>query len=125
MTFEVGVSEKNGATVCELAGDLDSFTVSRFRQAFSGCLGRPAVVIDLSKLQFIDGAGLTALVGAVRRARETPCQVAVACARSSLRKALASAAFDHIVLLVNNREDALASVSRSHARATRAASKVA
>jgi anti-anti-sigma factor len=123
--FKVRVSSRKEATVCELAGDLDAFTVSRFRGVFSRCLGRPAVVIDLSKVQFIDGAGLTALVGAVRRAREKPCQVAVACARSSLRNALATAAFDQIVLLVGTTEDALAAVSQSRPRATGTTPKVA
>jgi anti-anti-sigma factor len=123
--FEVWVSERNGATLCQLAGDLESSTVSRFRQAFTGCLGRRAVVIDLSKLWFIDGAGLTALVGAVRRARERSCDIAVACAHMSLRKALVSAGLDQIVSLVCRTEDALAAVSASGTLASTPTSRVA
>jgi anti-sigma B factor antagonist len=123
--FEVWVSERNGATVCQLAGDLESSTVSRFRQAFTGCLGRRAVVIDLSQLRFIDGAGLTALVGAVRRARERSCDIAVACAHTSMRKALLSTGLDQIVSLVCRTEDALAAMSASVTLGSRPTSRVA
>jgi anti-sigma B factor antagonist len=109
--LEIDVSESNGATLCRLSGELDAITVSRFRRAFASCLGRPGVVIDLSKLLFIDGAGLTALVGAVRRARDRSCKVAVACARTSLRTVFVTAGFDRIVSVLPRTRDALAAVS--------------
>jgi anti-anti-sigma factor len=109
--LDIDVSERDGATLCQLSGDLDSITVSRFRQALPGCLRRAGVVIDLSELHFIDGAGLTALVGAVRRARDESCKVAVSCARTSLRQVFASAGLDRIVLVLPLTKDALAAVS--------------
>jgi anti-anti-sigma factor len=111
--LDIDVSERDGATICQLSGDLDAITVSRFRQALPGCLRRPGVVIDLSELRFIDGAGLTALVGSVRRARDESCKVAVSCARTSLRQVFASAGLDRIVLVLPLTVDALAAVSAS------------
>jgi anti-sigma B factor antagonist len=111
--LDIDVSERDGATICQLSGDLDAITVSRFRQALPGCLKRPGVVIDLSDLHFIDGAGLTALVGAVRRAGDESCTVAVSCARRSLRQVFASAGLDRIVLVLPLTMDALAAVSSS------------
>jgi anti-sigma B factor antagonist len=123
--LEIGVSESNGTTLCQLSGDLDAITVSRFRQAFGGCLGRPGLVIDLSKLLFIDGAGLTALVGAVRRARDRSCKVAVACARMSIRKVFLDAGFDRIVSILPLTRDALAAVSPTSQLDVRATPQVA
>jgi anti-anti-sigma regulatory factor len=97
----------------------------RFRQAFTGCLGRPGVVIDLSLLRFIDGAGLTALVGAVRRALDRSCEIPVGCAQTSLRKALVNGGLDPIVSVVGQTDDALAAVSPSVTPAARPTSMVA
>jgi anti-anti-sigma regulatory factor len=54
--------------------------------------------MDLSRVRFIDGAGLTAVVGAVRRAQDRRARVAVVVPRGTLRKVLDKAGFD---LLVN------------------------
>ncbi len=42
---------------------------------------RVRLVIDLSRVPFIDSAGLGALIGGIRRTRELGGQVAVACSR--------------------------------------------
>jgi anti-anti-sigma factor len=67
-------------------------------------------VIDLSEMVFIDGAGLTALVGGIRRAREVSTEVAVACSRPTLRKVLDRVGLSRIVSVSGRTEDALAEV---------------
>jgi anti-anti-sigma factor len=111
--LDIDVSDRDGATLCQLSGDLDAITVSRFRQALPGCFTRAGLVIDLAELHFIDGAGLTALVGAVRRAGDESCKVAVSCARASLRQVFATAGLDRIVVVLPLTRDALAAVSAS------------
>jgi anti-sigma B factor antagonist len=96
--------------VCNVAGDLDGTTASRFRQAFAACVGRPGLVIDLSEMVFIDGAGLTALVGGIRRARELSTEVAIACSRPTLRRVLDHVGLNRIVSVSGGTEDALAEV---------------
>jgi anti-anti-sigma factor len=71
------------------------------------------LVIDLSDLHFIDGAGLSALVGLIRRARERRSLVAVASDRGGLRNALEHAGLDLIVNLWAQTDDALAEVRSS------------
>lgn len=108
--LKIDVAEVADVAVCHVAGDLDGTSVSRFRQAFAGCLGRPGLVIDLSELLFVDGAGVTALVGGIRRARELSADVAIACNRRPLRKVLEQIGLNLIVNVSDRTENALAEV---------------
>jgi anti-anti-sigma factor len=110
--FNVEVTTKNNTAICLPKGDLDATTVSTFRGAFSLCLGQPGLIVDLSGVQFVDGAGLTALVGIVRRAREQPSEVAVVVPPGNLRKVLGEAGLQLIVSLPESVESALADIAR-------------
>jgi anti-anti-sigma regulatory factor len=61
-------------------------------------------------VHFIVGAGLTALVGTVRRARERLSRVAVVVPRGSVRKVLGEAGLDQIVSVWETAELALAEI---------------
>lgn len=108
--LKIDVAEVSDVAVCHVAGDLDGTSVSRFRQAFEGCLGRPGLVIDLSELLFVDGAGVTALVGGIRRARELSADVVISCDRRPLRKVLEQIGLNLIVNVSDRTENALAEV---------------
>ena len=87
-------------TVVRPVGELDAFSVSQFRQALADLAGARQVVIDLSRVVFIDSAGLGALIGGIRRTREQGGHVAVTCARPTLTRLLHSTGFDRIVTVV-------------------------
>jgi len=74
--------------VCHLRGDLEQLTVTQFRERV-GLVppGRP-MVLDLSGVPFIGSAGIGALIGTVRRARESGSHVTLCCPRPSVRRAL-------------------------------------
>jgi anti-anti-sigma factor len=110
--FNVEVTRKNNTAICLPKGDLDATTVSTFRGAFSLCLGQPGLIVDLSGVHFVDGAGLTALVGIVRRARNQPTEVAVVVPPGNLRKVLGEAGLQLIVSLPESVESALAEIAR-------------
>ena len=55
------------------------------------------LLIDLSAVPFMDSAGLGALIGGIRRAREAGGDVAVACSRPTLTRLLHTTGFDRIV----------------------------
>lgn len=64
------VHERNGATALRLAGELDGSSprvVSLIEQAGNPC---PRVVLDLSRVSFLDASGLSLLVLANRRLRD-------------------------------------------------------
>jgi anti-sigma B factor antagonist len=86
-----------GYVVCRPVGELDAFTISRFRQALADLASSGCLVIDLSGVPFVDSAGLGALIGGIRHTRELGGQVAVACSRPTLVRLLCSTGFDRVV----------------------------
>lgn len=108
--LEIEVEETPGYTVCRPVGELDAYTVTAFRESLGELAGHPQVVIDLSDVPFMDSAGLGALIGGIRRARENGGEVAVACRRPTLTRLLHTTGFDRIVPVTQSVEDAAAAL---------------
>lgn len=96
----------DGLTICRPMGELDAFTVSQFRQALAELASSPRLLIDMSGVPFVDSAGLGALIGGIRRARELGSAVAVACNRPTLTRLLRTTGFDRIVTVAETIEEA-------------------
>jgi anti-sigma B factor antagonist len=101
---------EEGLTICRPVGDLESFTVSQFREALAELADGSSLVIDLSAVPFIDSAGLGALIGGIRRTRERGGLVAVACSRPTLVRLLRNTGFDRIVTVAATVAEAAASL---------------
>ncbi|CAN5846667.1 hypothetical protein BH24ACT3_BH24ACT3_06550 [soil metagenome] len=95
--LDIEVEDGNGYTLCRPVGELDAYTVSQFREALGGLASTQRLLIDLSAVPFMDSAGLGALIGGIRRAREAGGEVAVACSRPTLTRLLHTTGFDRIV----------------------------
>ena len=95
--LEIETDDSGGYTLCRPVGELDAYTVAAFRDALGELATKPRVVIDLSEVPFMDSAGLGALIGGIRRAREHGGDVAVACSRPTLTRLLHTTGFDRIV----------------------------
>ena len=95
--LDIQLDEFMGFKVCRPVGELDAFTVSQFRQALAELASTPRLIIDMSSVPFVDSAGLGALIGGIRRAREAGGDVAVACSRPTLTRLLHTTGFDRIV----------------------------
>ncbi|HMK96188.1 MAG TPA: STAS domain-containing protein, partial [Acidimicrobiales bacterium] len=102
----------DGFTICRPVGELDAFTVSQFRQALAEIASQPRLIIDMSGVPFVDSAGLGALIGGIRRARELGGDVVVVCNRPSLVRTLRTTGFDRIVTLTDNIDDAKAAFEK-------------
>lgn len=111
MVLEIEVDQQATHTVCRPVGELDAYTVSAFRESLGELATHPRVVIDLSAVPFMDSAGLGALIGGIRRAREHGGEVAVACSRPTLTKLLHTTGFDRIVPVTETLDAAVAAVS--------------
>ncbi len=105
--LEIQVEQAGGHTVCRPVGELDAYTVTQFREALASFAGSARLVIDLSDVPFMDSAGLGALIGGIRRARENDGEVAVACSRPTLTRLLHTTGFDRIVPVAENLAGAL------------------
>ena len=109
--LDIEVERAEDHTVCRPVGELDAYTVGQFREALSELATTPRLLIDLSAVPFMDSAGLGALIGGIRRAREAGGDVAVACSRPTLTRLLHTTGFDRIVPVTESVEDALAALS--------------
>jgi anti-sigma B factor antagonist len=103
---------EDGLTICRPVGELDAFTVSHFRQALAEMPANPRLLVDVSGVPFVDSAGLGALIGSIRRARELGGDVAVACNRATLTRLLRTTGFDRIVTVTDTVEEAAAALRR-------------
>ena len=108
--LEISVVQSDSHTLCRPVGELDAYTVADFREALVGLADHPRVVIDLSEVPFMDSAGLGALIGGIRRAREHGGEVAVACSRPTLTRLLHTTGFDRIVPVTDTVDDAVVAV---------------
>jgi anti-sigma B factor antagonist len=111
--LDIEVEEASSYTLCRPVGELDAYTVSQFREALGGLASQKYLLIDLSSVPFMDSAGLGALIGGIRRAREAGGDVAVACSRPTLIRLLHTTGFDRIVSVTETVEGAVAALAES------------
>ena len=111
--LDIEVHQGDGYTICRPVGELDAFTVSQFRQSLSELASNQRLLIDMSRVPFVDSAGLGALIGGIRRTRELGGDVAVACNRPTLVRLLKTTGFDRIVTVAETVEDAALALERS------------
>lgn len=109
---------EDGYTICRPVGELDAFTVSQFRQALAEIAAKPRLVIDMSGVPFVDSAGLGALIGGIRRAREQGGDVVVVCNRPSLVRTLRTTGFDRIVTMTETVDEAKEAFEKQQAADT-------
>ncbi|HSH59471.1 MAG TPA: STAS domain-containing protein [Acidimicrobiales bacterium] len=110
--LDIQVEETESYTLCRPVGELDAFTVSQFRQSLAELASTPRLLIDMSAVPFLDSAGLGALIGGIRRARELCGDVAVACNRTTLVRLLRTTGFDRIVTVVDTVAEAAAALQQ-------------
>ncbi len=111
--LEINVDQTDGHTVCRPVGELDAFTVGQFREALSEIGGPTQLLIDLSGVPFLDSAGLGALIGGVRRAREAGGDVAVYGARPAVARLLHTTGFDRVATVSDTEEGAVQALADS------------
>ncbi|HEX2191630.1 MAG TPA: STAS domain-containing protein [Acidimicrobiales bacterium] len=104
--------EGDGYTICRPVGELDAYTVGQFREALGELANTPKLLIDMSEVPFVDSAGLGALIGGIRRAREVGGDVAVCCNRPTLVRLLHTTGFDRIVTVTETLEEAARSLTQ-------------
>ena len=107
--IEIDVIEASGYQVLKPAGDLDVYTVGSLRDALGRMVEEedtPRVVVDLDSVPFMDSSGLGALMGGVRRLRETGGDLAIACTREQHLKLFTITGFGEGVSIAPTVEEA-------------------
>ncbi|NJL93958.1 MAG: STAS domain-containing protein [Anaerolineae bacterium] len=99
--------------VIRLSGRLDAFSVGRLREQQESLLeaGGKRFLVDLRGLEFLDSAGLAALVSLLKRARQLGGDVVlVAPTHEEARRILTLTRFDQVFRQVENPESYLNSL---------------
>ena len=89
-------SRLNGCDVVHVSGVVDSSTVWKLRQVIAELPPVSQVVLDISKLSFVDSSGLGAVIGGVRRVRELGGDMRLAGPTPSIRRVLGVTGLDRI-----------------------------
>ena len=97
---------RDGAIVTA-AGEIDLASAARLRECLLELAGsgRP-LIADLDQVGFIDSAGLSALVGAAKRADACGGSLQVVCARPRIRQVFRLAGLNRRIPLARTREEA-------------------
>ncbi|HSH61565.1 MAG TPA: STAS domain-containing protein [Acidimicrobiales bacterium] len=111
--LDIQVEHVEGYTICRPVGELEAFTVTQLRQALARLASCPQLLIDLSHVPFLDSAGLGALIGGIRQARELGGYVVVACDRSTLLRVLRTTGFHRLVTVAGSLEEAAKALTQS------------
>jgi anti-sigma B factor antagonist len=85
-------------TVLEVAGEVDVYTGPTLRDRMSDLLdsGANNLVVDLTKVDFIDSTGLGVLVGALNKAKELGGSLQLICAQERVLKLLRITGLDQV-----------------------------
>ena len=106
----------DGAAIVIISGELDLSTVPRMQRPLLDQLDqRPAVLVDLSDLSFIDSSGIGALIQAKRTANGVPISFVVS-AGSQVDRVFGIASVAEALPLFSDREAAMAALASGRSR---------
>jgi anti-anti-sigma factor len=96
--LDVHAERSHGDCVVTCDGELDLFTAAELTRTLRRHerVGR-RLILDLSKLRFMDSAGLALLIGQHRRAQQEGTLFAIANPRGEVRRALAISGLDRVL----------------------------
>lgn len=106
--IDIGITQSDEYTVITPSGDLDVYTVGSLRDAIGQMIegGTTKVVVDLDNVPFMDSSGLGALMGGVRRLRESGGDLAISCTREQHLKLFTITGFGEGVSIAPTVEEA-------------------
>ncbi len=107
-------SENGGETLLfRLSGSLDVATSAQMKQALAQAAteGHGDVVVDLTRVEFLDSTGLGALIGAHRRALEAGGRVGLIVKEGPISRLLAITGLSRVFTLYSSLGDALGHIA--------------
>ena len=101
MSVTIRRHEKPPWTVLSVGGDLDVVGAPDLRQAVVAAVasGSRLLLLDLSKLDFVDSFGIGAVVGALKRLRQRGGDLALVCPSSRIRRVFEICDLDRVLEL--------------------------
>ena len=102
------IHEEHGVIVVDLSGDVDLDSSSKVRQTLLDYVGRERdVLVDLSRVRYIDSSGIASLVEAFQSARRGKTRFALVAVSEAAMRVLELARLDRVFAIHDSLEDAL------------------
>lgn len=94
--------------VIELEGEVDVYTAPQLKQQMIGLLesGARELVVDLSKVDYLDSTALGVLIGGLKRMREMDGNMVLVCPSPRIRRVFEITGLDKIFEIYNSEADA-------------------
>lgn len=98
-----------GHRVLEVGGEIDVYTAPQLRERLVTLVedGARHVIVDLSRVEFLDSTGLGVLVGALKRLRGVNGDLALVCAQERLLKIFRITGLDRVFTIRESVEVAM------------------
>ena len=109
--MEVTVDQQDTVTIVKVAGSVDSLTAGDLSESLAKEIERGAhqVVVDMSEVDYTSSAGLRALLGAVKLARQRGGDFRLAAVQGAVYRVLELSGFNSILKSYDQVEEAVAS----------------
>jgi stage II sporulation protein AA (anti-sigma F factor antagonist) len=97
-------------TVVEAIGRLDSANAPKLQERIGALIagGKPSVLLDLSKVEYISSAGFRSLLLLARQATQTKCRFVLCGLTPKVRQLFELGGFLDILPIAQNREEGIA-----------------
>jgi anti-sigma B factor antagonist len=112
---EIKYRQLNQVKILELIGRLDMTSVPLTRQWLDDATSQPPahIVINMSKVSFLDSSGLSALVHGLNRSREMDGDLCLCGLQTPVRMIFELTRFDRVFEIFVGEDDAIAAFTRS------------
>jgi anti-sigma B factor antagonist len=112
--LEVELSQREGAQIVALSGELDLRSAEELQAALDrACAGeQPRVCLDLAALQFIDSTGLAIVIRSHQEATAAGGALVVVCAAGHVHRTLETTGLMRMLSVVETVDEALDALSR-------------
>lgn len=113
MELSLATRDVAGHTVVEVRGEVDVYTAAQLRERLFEVIGggSGSVVVDLTRVDFLDSTGLGVLAGALKRLRLSGGELALVCRSQKLLKIFRITGLDQVFRLYDTVEAATAAAA--------------
>ncbi len=95
--LDITTQDLGGCTIARLVGEVDLSNAERVKSMLSESIGQGNVVIDLSRVTFMDSTGLSAMIVAYRRGQGAQHTLRLAGAQGPVRRVLEISQLDIVL----------------------------
>ena len=111
MNFNISArSLSSSIPLIELEGEVDVYTAPQLKQQMISLLeqGHKEMVVDLTKVEYLDSTALGVMIGGLKRVRERDGNLSLICPSARIRRVFEITGLDKIFDIYNSEEEAKA-----------------